>query len=161
MAVNEITIDAPREAVFAVLADPGDYAHWVVGASEIHSADSTWPAPGASFHHSQGIPPLRLHDTTTVLECEPAERLVLEARLRPLAVQRVDLRLRSEGAATHVTMVEKVVPGGLGLLVRNPLVDRLIKARNVEALRRLKRIAERDQAAAQRLAGTSTGASPG
>ena len=40
MAVNDITIDAPPEKVFALLADGRQYAEWVVGAKRIRDVDA-------------------------------------------------------------------------------------------------------------------------
>ena len=61
--------------------------------------------------------------------------------MRPFLVARVEMRLRETRSGTHVTMIEKPV-GGLYVLTRNPLGDRLMELRNAESLRRLKRMAE-------------------
>ena len=54
MAENHVRIDAPADAVFAVLADADAYAQWVVGAKEIRSSDPEWPNVGSRFYHSVG-----------------------------------------------------------------------------------------------------------
>jgi hypothetical protein len=66
---------------------------------------------------------------------------VLEARIRPFAVNKVDLRLQKRGSGTRVTMVEYPT-GGLAKLVDNPLIDFALHLRNIESLRRLRRMAE-------------------
>lgn len=137
----EITIDAPPEAVFAVLSDPDAYGYWVVGSSEIHKSDAAWPNPGTFFEHSQGFKPVRVRDTTTVLESDPPRHLKLEARIRPFSVATVDLRIAPAGSGSHVTMVEQVT-GGLARFSPGPVRDLAFKLRNVESLRRLRRLAE-------------------
>jgi hypothetical protein len=52
----------------------------VVGTSRMRDVDPGWPAPGTKLHHSFGMWPLLIDDTTEAIEIEPGERLVLEAR---------------------------------------------------------------------------------
>jgi uncharacterized protein YndB with AHSA1/START domain len=141
MSVTETYVDAPPEAVFEVLADPQSYAHWVVGASRTRKADAAWPEPGTRFHHTQGFFGVGVPDNTEVLKASPPKRLVLEARIRPFAVNKVDLRLHPRGSGTRVTMVEYPT-GGIAKLVENPLMDFALHLRNIESLRRLRRMAE-------------------
>ena len=131
----------PIERVFAVLADPRSYGDWVVGSDTIRDADPAWPAAGSRFHHRVGVGPLKLDDHTEVLEVDPPSKLVLHARARPLGTAKVSLLLAPHGDATHVTMREEA-GDPLSRLAINPLTDRLVHHRNVESLRRLKRIAE-------------------
>jgi uncharacterized protein YndB with AHSA1/START domain len=142
MARNETHVDAPPEAVYAVLADPESYAHWVVGSTKIRGADANWPAPGARFHHVQGAFGLGLHDNTEVVEAERPRLLVLETRFRPFAINTVEIRLEPNGSGTRVELVEYVTGGAAGLLP-GVLFDPAFKLRNAESLRRLKRLAER------------------
>jgi len=142
MARNETHVDAPPEAVYAVLADPDSYADWVVGSTKIRGADTHWPAPGTRFHHVQGMFGVGLRDNTEVIESEPPRRLVLEARFRPFAVNRVEFRLEPNGGGTHVEMIEYVT-GGLAGVVPNALFEPAFKLRNAECLRRLRKLAER------------------
>jgi uncharacterized protein YndB with AHSA1/START domain len=141
MSVTKTYVDAPPEAVFDVLADPQSYAHWVVGASRTRKADAAWPEPGTRFHHTQGAFGIGLPDNTEVLVSKRPQRLVLEARIRPFAVNKVEMRLRSRGSGTNVTMIEYPT-GGLAKLVPGPLVDLALHLRNLESLRRLRRMAE-------------------
>src|SRR3954452_19576923 len=141
MSVTETYVNAPPEDVYEVLSDPCSYAHWVVGASRTRKADSAWPQPGTKFHHTQGFFGLGVPDNTEVLEVERPRRLVLEARIRPFAVNKVDLRLHKRGTGTRVTMVEYPT-GGIAKLVDNPLIDFALHLRNIESLRRLRRMAE-------------------
>src|SRR3954453_1404003 len=141
MSVTKTYVDAPPEAVFEVLADPQSYAHWVLGASRTRKADAAWPEPGTRFHHTQGAFGLGLPDNTEVLKATPPKRLVLEARIRPFAVNKDEMRLRSKGGGTAVTMIE-YPPGGLAKWSPRPLTDLMLHLRNIESLRRLRRMAE-------------------
>jgi uncharacterized protein YndB with AHSA1/START domain len=141
LAVTETYVDAPPDAVFDVLADPESYGHWVVGSSRTRQADANWPRKGSKFHHTQGFFGIGLPDDTEVLESKRPRQLVLEARIRPFAVNKVELRLRRRGNGTRVTMIEYPT-GGLAKLVANPLMDLLLHVRNLESLRRLRRLAE-------------------
>jgi uncharacterized protein YndB with AHSA1/START domain len=141
MAENHAYIDVPPDAVFDVLADPETYAHWVVGSSEVRGVEGDWPEPGSKFHHTQGAYGIGLKDSTSVIASNRPRQLVMEARFRPLMVAKVELRLRPRGRGTHVTMVEYPTRGPLAK-VHNPLLDRAFWARNVESLRRLRKLAE-------------------
>ena len=144
MTVNEIEIDAPPEAVFDVLADPRAYARWVVGSRAIRSADPEWPAPGAVFDHAQGIGPLILKDSTCVLESTRPAVLRLRVQARPVSIAHVTLRLEPQGEGTRVEMRE--APADLrSLLTMNPFTAPLMRLRNGESLRRLKRLAEGEE----------------
>jgi len=141
MATNDIHVAVSPERVFTVLADPGAYDDWVVGARRIRTADPQWPAPGARIHHQVGVGPLRLNDHTEVLEASAPNRLVLRAHARPLGVARVTMAVAPEPGGARITMVEEA-GGRLTRLVWNPILDHLVHVRNVEALRRLKELVE-------------------
>ena len=141
MSVNEAYVNASPEAVFDVLADPHGYAHWVVGSSKLRDADRDWPKPGSQFLHVQGLFGVGLSDSTEVVSSERPRTLVLEARIRPFAVNKVELRLFPSGPGTKVVMVEYPT-GGLATKVPSPFVDLGLKLRNVESLRRLRKMAE-------------------
>ena len=141
MASTRIHVEAPPDRVFDVLGDGWTYEHWVVGCKEIRSVDDNWPEPGATLHHSVGLGPLTVRDTTTVIECEAPQRLVLRARARPAGVARVELDLAARDGGTEVVIRERPVSGPPALL-HNPVQDWLIDRRNREGLRRLKQLAE-------------------
>ena len=141
MSVTETHVRADPEAVFAVLADPRSYAHWVVGSSKTRGVEGRWPKPGSTFHHTQGAFGVGLKDTTSVIDSNPPRQIVLEVRARPFWVGKVEMRLRPSGDGTHVTMIEYPVSGFVKPL-HNPLLDRLLHLRNVESLRRLRKMAE-------------------
>lgn len=141
MATTKMQIAVSPERVFAVLADPVAYADWVVGSDTIRDADPGWPAVGSRFYHRVGVWPLKVNDHTEVLDARPPNRLVLRARARPLGTARVEMLLEPRAGGTHVTMIETAADL-LSRLAINPFTDRLVHLRNVESLRRLRRIAE-------------------
>jgi len=141
MARNEISIAVPPEEVFAVLADARAYGAWVVGSREIRAADESWPGPGSALDHSVGKPPLVIKDDTTVLDSRPPVMLELRARARPLPSARVTVQLQPYGRGTRVTMIEEPTSRTLNR-VGGPVLHALIRLRNRESLRRLKRLAE-------------------
>ena len=141
MALNEIHIDAPPERVFAVLADWRSYGDWVVGSRKMRGADPGFPAAGTRFHHQVGWGPLRLNDHTAVLEVDQPRKLVLKAKARPLGTAVVALEMKRENGGTRVYMRED--PGDAATaFVFNPLTHLLVRGRNEESLRRLKRLSE-------------------
>ena len=141
MARNEIEIDAPRESVYAVLSDPRSYGCWVVGSSAIRAADPDWPAPGSAFDHRVGLWRFALHDHTDVVTARPPEELVLIAHASPFPPARIHLRLTERAGATRVILEEAPTSRLLSLLL-TPLGHRVLWLRNLEALRRLKGLAE-------------------
>jgi uncharacterized protein YndB with AHSA1/START domain len=142
MARVTMTVDATAQDVFAVLADADSYGEWVVGSDTIRDADAGFPAKGTRFHHRVGVGLLKTNDHTEVLEADPPFRLELHAKARPAGSAHVTLLMTPrDGGRTDVTMIE-TAGDLLSRLVFNPLTDPLVKLRNVESLRRLKRLAE-------------------
>jgi uncharacterized protein YndB with AHSA1/START domain len=137
--VTEVSrvIDAPPDAVFAVLADGWLYAGWVVGSSHIREVDDDWPAVGARIHHSVGPWPVHIQDVTVVRAVEPGLSLSLEARGWPLGAAAVALTLVPHGdGRTLVRMTEHIVRGP-GKVLPAALQSLVVKPRNTESLARL------------------------
>ena len=135
-------VDAPAQAVWAVLADGWLYANWVVGASRVREVDVTWPAVDSALAHSFGIWPAVVNDESRVLESQEPTFLAIQAKGWPMGEARVELSLDAWADETcDVTIAEDAVVGP-GTLVPRPVRQPLIAARNKEALRRLALIAE-------------------
>jgi uncharacterized protein YndB with AHSA1/START domain len=134
------------EAVWAALADPAGYGHWVVGSKRIRDADAGWPAPGTRFHHVVGVGPLELRDHTESLAAEAPRLLRMRAHARPLGAAIVELRLEPRGTGTLVRMREHPDTTVGRVLLGNPLGDRLIELRNARSLARLQQLALRASA---------------
>ena len=141
MSVNEKTIHASPERVWEVLSDGWLYPLWVVGASRMRDVDESWPQVGSRLHHSVGVWPGLINDNTEVLEAEPGRRIRLRAKGWPMGEAEVVVELEPADDGTLVRIIEKPVKGP-GVLVPQPLVDPMLKWRNVEALRRLAYIVE-------------------
>ena len=129
------------EQVWDVLGDGWLYPLWVVGASRIRDVDDGWPAEGRKIHHSFGVWPLVIDDTTEVVEIQPDQRIVLEARGWPVGTARVEITIRPDGNGSLVSIAEDV-SSGPGQLVPQPLRVAAMDVRNKETLRRLAYLAE-------------------
>ena len=102
----------------------------------------SWPAPGATIHHTLGIWPVVLNDETQVESSTPPEELVLLAKSRPFGAAQITLRLRDTERGCGVEMAEVPVGGPLNLVPRR-LALAAAYPRNRECLTRLAALAER------------------
>jgi carbon monoxide dehydrogenase subunit G len=134
-------VHAPAAQVWRVLADGWTYASWVVGASRVRAVDPRWPQAGTRLHHSVGVWPAVLSDSTKVEISEPQRRLVLLAQGRPFGTARVEVLLTPEGDGTQVRMIEDAVDG-VARAVPLPVRQVVLGVRNRETLRRLAYLAE-------------------
>jgi uncharacterized protein YndB with AHSA1/START domain len=141
MSVTSRQIDVPPDQVWAVLADGWLYPLWVVGATRMREVDRDWPEVGARLHHSAGVWPAVIDDTTEVLEVVPGSLLRLRARGWPAGEAEVVITLSAQGAGTRVELREDAVSGP-GRLLPSVVRQPAIHVRNVEALQRLAAIAE-------------------
>jgi hypothetical protein len=138
----DMSFSAPPNRVFDVLSHPPNYENWVVGSRTIESHDPQWPDPGTAFEHTQGKWPVIIHDESEVVSSVRPHRLEMIVKARPLLVARVVMRLEPEGDGTHVVMEEEPIGGIMAPFLRTPLGPPLIKLRNTESLRRLRKLAE-------------------
>ncbi len=141
MSTNKRLIKASVDEVWKVLSDGWLYPVFVVGASRMREVDDHWPAVGAELHHSVGVWPALLDDTTSVVDAAPPTMLRLRARAWPGGAAEVVFRLHPRGEQTEVVIEEDAVSGP-GRLVPKLLRDPPLAWRNVETLRRLAFIVE-------------------
>lgn len=139
MSANIRFMPFPPEAIFAILADADRYADWVVGAKASAETDQRWPEPGSIFHHQQGVGPVHVTDTTTVMHVEPPLRIEMEARVRPMVVAHVSLTIAPAAGGSLVRMQETIA-GGMAKPFA-ALLDPLVHRRNARGLRRLEMLA--------------------
>lgn len=131
------TIPKPIGSVFEVLADPRTYPHWLIGARDIRSVETNWPEPGSRFHHRVGlIGPLKVADSTKVLDIDEPRMLSLEVRARPVGRGRATFNLRETTAdggepATDLE-IDEVPLGKLAPL--SPVLAPVTAARNRRSL---------------------------
>lgn len=131
------TADAPPAAVWGVLADGWLYANWVVGACRIRDVDRSWPHPGARIHHSVGVWPALLDDSTHVLAAVTERELVLQARAWPAGEAVVRIVLEPESGGRTIIRMTEDAAAGPGRLIPHPVRQALIVPRNRESLGRL------------------------
>ncbi len=141
MAKNVRNLRCSREDVFDVLRDGWLYPTWVVGASRMRGQDPGWPAVGTELHHSFGIWPFLINDTTTVLEVDEPRRLVIQAKGWPVGEARVEVTVEDHPRGCRVTLRENPVRGP-GALVPGFIAQPGIWIRNNESIRRLRWVAE-------------------
>lgn len=140
MAVDEITIAAPPERVFAMLSDRTKYQHWVVGTEHTTEGEGDWPAPGSTLIYTVAGP-LKLSNRTVVKAIQEPHRLELQAKAGPFPDASITLDLIPEGAGTRVRMLERPVNAAANALL-GPIGHHLLSRRNQEALDRLRKLAE-------------------
>lgn len=141
MATCSLLTDDSPAAVWAVLSDGWRYADWVVGAKAIRDVDAAFPAAGSRLHHRFGVGKLTVDDTTVVEEVEEQRRIVLRARARPAGAARVVLELQPTADGGTEIHIDEIPTSGVAKLIDNPLLRGAVAARNIESLRRLKRLA--------------------
>jgi uncharacterized protein YndB with AHSA1/START domain len=148
LSVVERVIAGDPDQVWAILTDGWLYPVWVVGATHMRDVDDGWPEPGSQLHHQVGAWPLLLSDTTQVAECEPTRRLVLQARAWPMGAARIEITIDPHPDGSLVRMGEAPARGPARWF-DNPLVRKLLIARNKECLFLLAAIVEHRRTAAQ------------
>ncbi len=136
MAFNARNLDVPSETAFAAIADPSTYPDWLLGAANIRDIDDNWPSPGSRFHHTVGVRPFAITDSTEVLDIEPGTSLTLDVRARPLVSGIVHFTVGSNRDGSVITMLEEPAIRPIGDLVR-PLLDPTTHLRNQRSLARL------------------------
>ena len=141
MSTNTRVLNASAQDVWDVLSDGWLYPLWVVGATRMRAVDDTWPLAGAELHHSVGVWPAALDDSTTVVASEPLHRLEMQARGWPFGEARVVLDLEPVSGGTRVRIQEDAVQGP-GRFIPGVLRHPLIGWRNTETLRRLAYVVE-------------------
>lgn len=139
MAVVDRTIDGSIGDLFGALVDPETYPHWLVGARDIRRIDAGWPAVGTAFHHRVGlIGPLKIADSSKVLEIDVPHVLSLEVRARPFGRGRARFELSElpgNPAARTLVRLDETPIGLLGAATL--LLDPLIARRNRRSLGQL------------------------
>ena len=129
------------EDVFATLADGWLYPVWVVGAARMRAVSPEWPERGSTLHHSVGLWPVLIDDSTEIVSWSPPRRIRLRAKAGPFGRAVVVIDVREHGDGCVVRMGEEPVAGA-GRLLPRLIWAPLLRARNRETLRRLGFLAE-------------------
>jgi hypothetical protein len=135
-------VGASAEDVWSVLADGWTYANWVVGAARIREVDQRWPATGSKIHHSFGLWPALIHDSTRVESSTPTTDLVLIARGWPAGESKVHITVEPKGVDSSEVVITEDAVSGPARLVPPFIRHALFVPRNRETLHRLALIAE-------------------
>ena len=141
MATNTRVMDCTPDDVFRVLGNGWLYPTWVVGASRMRDVDDSWPSPAAELHHSFGVWPALLDDTTQLKEWDPPHRAVMRARGWPVGEATVTIRARRLSSGCLVRIDEDPVKGPATIIPRF-LTTPMLRWRNAETLQRLAYLAE-------------------
>lgn len=141
MSTRSRVVRCRTEDVWDVLSDGWLFTTWVVGAARIRDVDGDWPQPGAQIHHSVGLFPLMVDDTTRSEVCEPPERLRLTARAWPSGEAYVEIQVKPHPEGCEVSMSEQVTKGP-SVVIPDIIQDFILRFRNDESLERLAMIAE-------------------
>ncbi|MEJ1154713.1 SRPBCC family protein [Microbacterium marmarense] len=128
--------------VFAALGDGWLYPTWVVGASRMREVDEHWPQPGGRLHHSFGVWPALINDTTLSLEWNPPHQMVMRARGWPLGEAQVTIDVRAIGDEHCMVRIQEQAVRGPTRLLPRFMRDLLLHARNAETITRLAFVAE-------------------
>lgn len=127
--------------VFAVLSDGWSYGQWVVGAVRVRDVEVGWPAAGTRIHHSVGLWPALINDTTDSKGAEPPRSLRLRVRAWPTGEAEVVFRVEPDNEGCVVTIHEEAASGPAKMIPK-AVQEATLKWRNTETLRRLALIAE-------------------
>lgn len=87
----------------------------------MRKVDPSWPAVSASIHHSVGVWPLLINDSTSILEWDPPTHALLKARAWPVGSAHMALDVRRVESGCTVTMTEDAVEGPGRLIVPEPV----------------------------------------
>ncbi|MER5204144.1 SRPBCC family protein [Streptomyces sp. NPDC002825] len=133
-------IEAPPDAVWAVLSDGEAYSRFVVGTHDSWEQEGQWPTPGSELGYTLRIGPWLYHGRTISRLCEPVRRLELEART-DLGTARIAFRVEPWGDDTLVIVDEHPLSGPMARW-HNSFLDALTRWRNRQMLVRLGELAE-------------------
>jgi hypothetical protein len=142
VAINRRFMACSPEDVFAILSNGWLYPTWVVGASRMRDVEKSWPAVSATIHHSFGVWPLLINDSTSIIEWDPPRHALLKARGWPAGSAHVALDVAPVERGCTVTITEDAVEGPGRRLLPEPVRTAALLPRNKETLQRLAFLAE-------------------
>lgn len=144
---------APARVAFGLLEDPKSFERLVAGARRIRRFDPRWPDEGSMIHHTIGLPPLVIRDTTRVLAMREPDFVRLEARVGPLGALLVEFEFTAAAGGCRVVVREQPRSGFLCRPGVRQLAQMTVTLRNVGICRRYRKMVAERLAAA----GVSTG----
>lgn len=146
MARSDTAFAVPAERVFALLEDPRSLAYFVVGSRNIRRFDPRWPELHTEVHHSVGVGPLAIRDTSEVVAVRSPSLLVLDARIRPLGALSVAFSISGDESGSTLTIDERPERGIVSWPVVRTVMEAFLLVRNKWMGRRIQRlVAQREQ----------------
>lgn len=123
-----------------LLVDPQAFGNWVVAARRIRAVDPEWPRPGTRFHHSVGLGPIAVRDSSEVRRLELNRLLELEVRFRPGGVALVTITLVPIGRGLTRVHLDEAPVSGIVRWAWNRGLAFVFRLRNDASLRRVRRL---------------------
>jgi uncharacterized membrane protein len=140
-----ITVDAPREEVFAYMLDPAKLDDWVTIHRKVNRADSGGPRKGFEMEQTLCLRKVNFKVKWTLTECESPERATWEGRGPAGSYARTAYVLEDLGDGRTCFNYENEfkAPGGfLGAAASKALTGGVPEREATSSLQRLKRILE-------------------
>ena len=147
--MREVTTVLPvsREEAFRVLEDPRSFERLVGGARKIRRFDTCWPDDGTVIHHTVGIPPFLIRDTTKVTGIVRPELLRLEARAWPIGAFTVEFEFADDPSGCLMKVREKPTSGFVARPGLKTVVGAGVILRNLDLCRRYRSLIKSRQTA--------------
>jgi uncharacterized protein YndB with AHSA1/START domain len=126
-ATEQIVINAPQDKVFAYLADITKHSEWTNPGHKV-SVKKTSEGPvaqGSTFEHT-GQQFGEQHDTVTITEYMPDQKLVYEANGNAGQIRHI-IELAPAGGGTQVTKTFEIVQPKFPLTVLAPIINAFIQ----------------------------------
>jgi carbon monoxide dehydrogenase subunit G len=140
---REIEIAAAPEAVYDVVMDPRRLGDWVTIHQSLEDAPEGQLVQGSTLSQCLKLAGQRLKVRWTVVENQPAKRVVWEGRGPIGSKAKVIYELSPGGGGTRFSYTNEYdLPGGPLGRMASPMVKRLTSGELEASLRRLKRLVE-------------------
>ena len=141
----EIDIDAPRELVYDVVADPRCLHEWVTIQEELEEAPDGDLTPGSELRQRMKVAGRRFHLSWTVVEAERPSRIVWEGHgpMRTKARAVYELSANGNGSTRFHYLNEYQLPGGPAGRIAGGAIARASRREADRTLQRLRDLVER------------------
>ena len=111
---SSVSIDAPRNVVWAAVADVRRHSDWMADAAEIRLTSAQTTGVGTTFECETRVGPLRTLDRMAVTDWEEGRLMGVEHRGLVTVVGRFRLEDQSHGGTTFIWEEDLSFPWWLG-----------------------------------------------
>ena len=111
---SSVSIDAPRNVVWAAVADVRRHSDWMADAAEIRLTSTQMTGVGTTFECETRVGPLRTLDRMAVTDWEEGRLMGVEHRGLVTGVGRFRLEDQSDGGTTFIWEEDLSFPWWLG-----------------------------------------------